>query len=87
MKDLGKQLANWREKAGLSQKEVSERLGYTTPQFVSNWERGVSVPPVIAVKKLSMIYGIEKALMAKTVGDALIESYSAKIKKKIAKIA
>ncbi len=35
-----------RKKVGLSQKEMSEKLGYTSSQFISNWERGVSSPPM-----------------------------------------
>ncbi|HWU41931.1 MAG TPA: helix-turn-helix transcriptional regulator [Bdellovibrio sp.] len=47
-----------REQAGLSQKQVSEKLGYSTPQFVSNWERGLSAPPIKIVKKLAEMYRI-----------------------------
>lgn len=39
-------LKDARKRAGLSQGELAKILGYTTPQFVSNWERGkCSVPP------------------------------------------
>lgn len=44
--------------AGLSQRDVSEKLGYTTSQFVSNWERGMSTPPNKAVKKLVELYKV-----------------------------
>lgn len=45
--------------AGLSQRDVSEKLGYTTSQFVSNWERGLSTPPTKAVKKLAELYNLK----------------------------
>ena len=44
--------------AGLSQRDVSEKLGYTTSQFVSNWERGLSTPPNKDVKKLAELYNL-----------------------------
>lgn len=33
-------------------------LGYTTPQFISNWERDHSHPPITIIKKLAEIYRI-----------------------------
>lgn len=44
--------------SGLSQRDVADRLHYSTPQFISNWERGVSQPPIAAIKKLGVMYGI-----------------------------
>lgn len=45
-----------RETAGLSQAEVAHELGYTSPQFISNWERGLSSPPIPKLKKLCKMY-------------------------------
>lgn len=42
---IGSFLATARKDASLSQKDVARYLAYSTPQFVSNWERGVSLPP------------------------------------------
>lgn len=53
---FGNFLQQKRKEAGLSQRDVSDKLGYSTPQFISNWERGVSNPPVNALKKLGAIY-------------------------------
>jgi len=44
--------------AGLSQRDVADKLGYSTPQFISNWERGVSHPPINALKKLGELYKV-----------------------------
>lgn len=44
--------------SGFSQKEVSLRLGYRSAQFVSNWERGLSVPPPKALRQLTKLYKI-----------------------------
>lgn len=43
---LGRELKRWREKAGLTQREVAKALGFTSSQYPSNWERGVSKPPL-----------------------------------------
>lgn len=56
--NFAKYLKQKRELAGLSQKQVSEKLGYTTPQFISNWERGISTPPMKTVKKIAGLYSI-----------------------------
>ncbi len=47
-----------RVKAGLTQGAVAEAIGYTTPQFISNWERGLSYPPLTALTSLSEIYQV-----------------------------
>lgn len=39
---LAELLKEKRLAAHISQKTVAEKLGYTTAQFISNWERGVS---------------------------------------------
>lgn len=51
-------LKEGRVKAGLSQKEVSEVLNYDTPQFISNWERGIAAPPISILKRLAELYKI-----------------------------
>lgn len=56
--DLAKFLKDKRNEAGLSQGAVAKKLGYTSPQFVSNWERGLSRPPVATLRKISQIYNI-----------------------------
>ncbi len=47
-----------RVKAGLSQKQVSDLLGYRSAQFVSNWERGLTTPPGRTLRRLADIYGL-----------------------------
>lgn len=39
--------------AGLSQAEIANALGYSTPQFISNWERGISLPPIGSLRKIA----------------------------------
>jgi len=44
--------------AKLSQSQVAKQLGYFTPQFISNWERGQSNPPVSQLKRIAALYKI-----------------------------
>lgn len=53
---FGSFLKRERVRAGLSQGDVSRKLGYTTPQYVSNWERGVSYPPYETLKVVASMY-------------------------------
>lgn len=46
-----------RNKLGLSQKELAEKLGYST-QLISNWERGISMPDLLCWGELSSILEI-----------------------------
>ena len=54
VKIIGKFLKEKRTKAGLTQQEVALGLSYDTAQFVSNWERGISLPPLVALPKLAI---------------------------------
>lgn len=53
--DLHQKLAAWRKKRGLTQLELSSRMGHGTAQFVSNWERGISKPPRSSLRKLCKV--------------------------------
>jgi len=47
-----------RIEAGLTQQQVASHLGYSSPQFISNWERGISHPPIETLKQIGKLYGI-----------------------------
>ena len=57
-KNLATFLKKKRQESGLTQHDVSHRLGYATAQFVSNWERGLSSPPVSVLRRLGDIYRV-----------------------------
>ena len=67
---LSKLLRSSREKKGLSQRAVADKLGYESSQFISNWERGVSQPPMNTLLKLIELYEIDKY----EVFDVLLET-------------
>lgn len=52
------QWKNLREKAGLTQREVSDALGYSTPQFISNVERGRCRFPIQKLPKIKKLYKV-----------------------------
>lgn len=68
---LAQYLKKCREKAGYSQTQVSTKLGYTSPQFISNWERGLSHPPVKSLNKLAKLYKVKGVEL----GEIFIKTY------------
>lgn len=54
---IGAFLRKHREDRGLSQTEVASNLG-VKPQFISNWERGMSSPPLRLMKQVRVLYAI-----------------------------
>lgn len=67
-----KLLKDWRKSAKLTQGQVADKLGYETSQFISNWERGVSIPPSNTIETLAKMYGVYEDIMRETVRDAYI---------------
>jgi len=59
----------------IHQKELARELGYTSPQFVSNWERGISEPPLKDAKKICGLLGISE----KKYKQILIKRYKDKV--------
>lgn len=55
---LGDFLQSKRVKAGLSQGDVATKLGYSSPQFISNFERGLCAPPLNKMKLLVGLYDL-----------------------------
>lgn len=55
---VGALLKAARINSGITQLEIAKKLGYSSPQFVSNWERGESLPPMDHFPKLANLLGI-----------------------------
>lgn len=70
--------------AGLSQRDVADKLGYTTPQFISNWERGVSTPPISALKNLGVMYLISADELFEVTLKSTIEAVTRDLRRKFA---
>jgi len=56
--NLGAYLKKKRLEAGLTQLEVADDLGYSSPQFISNIERGLCSPPLRNLKTMIKLYNI-----------------------------
>lgn len=58
-------LKKLREQAGLSQKQLSDKLGMKTPQYVSNIERGLTLLSVNHFTKVSKILNVPKKTLVR----------------------
>lgn len=55
---LGQMLGQRREQVGKTQAELASALGYSTPQFVSNWERNKAPVPGKMFRRISQLLGV-----------------------------
>lgn len=55
-KKLGIFLKEQRENKGLTQAHVADKLGYGSPQFISNIERGISRVPIKSLRQFIEVY-------------------------------
>lgn len=60
---LGEYIKKTRLAQGYSQSELAHLLGYTSPQFISDWERGVSSPPVKRLHEIAEVLDVKVDLL------------------------
>jgi transcriptional regulator with XRE-family HTH domain len=60
MKKMGIYLRQKRELKGFTQAQVAIKLGFGSPQFISNIERGVSRVPLKSLRAFIELYEIPK---------------------------
>lgn len=84
---LAKYLKQKRIDSGLTQKDVSKFLGYSTPQFISNWERGLTDPPADTLSDLRRLYNIPKEELLDVLMKISEQFWKDAIEKKNKKIA
>jgi transcriptional regulator with XRE-family HTH domain len=53
----------------LTQLDVANHLEYTTAQFISNWERGISMPPMDTLPRLSNLLKIAPRDLIEVIND------------------
>jgi transcriptional regulator with XRE-family HTH domain len=66
---LGSLIRQYRVSAGLTQADLAGQLGYRSAQFVSNWERGVSSPPMDVLAQVTDLCKIPK----ESIVDIIVE--------------
>lgn len=54
-REIGQLIKTARTGAGLTQAQLAQKLGYSSPQFVSNWERAESLPPISTMPKIAKL--------------------------------
>jgi len=67
--ELGKLFRSERLKSGLSQGKVCRALGYTTPQYLSNFERGLCSMPLEKLKRMIDMYNMDPEEVVKLMMD------------------
>lgn len=72
-----------REAQQLSQSIVANTLGYGSPQFVSNWERGLSEPPMRFLSELAELYGIDSDDLKARYIHARIDRFRERLTKQV----
>ncbi len=77
-KIFGEKLRNHRKKLGMTQEEVSEKVG-VSPQAISKWEAGECLPDCFNLKAISDIYKISADVLLETESDGDIDAVSSKI--------
>lgn len=82
-KQLGIFLRKKRQKKGLTQKAIAEKLGFATAQFVSNIERGLAELPLTRVDAYSEILELDGMELKQMLGKALLDKVQRKTNKKI----
>lgn len=55
--ELGMRIYHLREMRGLTQAQLTERLGLS-PQTVSHWESGRYMPSLVAAKRLACVFDV-----------------------------
>lgn len=70
---MGILIKNARLLKNLSQGHLAKKLGLTSPQFISNMERGLCGCPVPMAKKLIKLLNIEEKVLKKAIVDDIVE--------------
>lgn len=68
--EFGSYLREKRKGVDLTQREVADKLGYSSAQFVSNFERGLSLPPLSKLKLMFRLYKVPKSEAVQVVIEA-----------------
>ncbi len=75
---LSKFIKSNREAAGLTQWQVAKELGYSSPQFISNWERDAASIPVKKARKLGRILRVPLPEIKAAMEEELVAEFNRK---------
>jgi len=81
---LGSFIRKMRLEKEFSQADLAANLGYTSPQFISDWERGISTPPVKKLHELAILLEVKVDvlfdLLVTLATEQLVENLSKEFK-------
>jgi transcriptional regulator with XRE-family HTH domain len=77
MSEVANLLKKGRIQSGYSQQHFAEKLGFTSGQFVSNWERNLAKIPPTSYKKICTVLKMKKELLF----EALVNDYRKDLRK------
>lgn len=63
--EMGKYLAELRKRRGLTQRDVSAAMGYSTAQYISNFERGRTLPPMRRIGEIVRLLRADRKRVAR----------------------
>jgi transcriptional regulator with XRE-family HTH domain len=72
-KRIGDVLKAARLALGLSQADLANRLGYSSPQFVSDWERGYSSLPMKMLVRIAQELNLDRDKLFELLLDFSVE--------------
>lgn len=78
-KQLGEIIQQHRKQKGLTQMELATKLGYDTPQFISNLERGLAKIPMNTIGQLIVLLDISE----KKIVQMHLDAYQSILKSEI----
>ncbi len=81
--NVGQLIKAYREKQGITQKALSDYLGYDNPQFISLIENGHSKVPLNALGKVIAALNIPE----KKIIDSLLNTYEQEIRSEIGSVS
>ena len=61
---LSSYLYEKRVSKGITQGDLANMLGYSSPQFISNWERGLAKPPFDTLRRMIIILELDADKLA-----------------------
>lgn len=56
---------------GMRQVDVAKMLGHASPDRISHWEKGVALPGLVNLFKLSVIYGVSAENLYRELYDSI----------------
>ena len=77
--EVGRYFQVCRENAGITQRELSEALGYTSPQIISNFERGLADLPLKKLRKAALLCKVDREVVRKMYVDYVNNLYKSEL--------